>query len=227
MKKNTLISISFGYKTKEKTDENIQEIFNKAEEQMYQHKIYESSNTKSKTIDLIMDTLYEKSCQEMLHSKRVSEICGVIAIKMKFDKKAVNQIKIAGLLHDIGKMGIDKKILNKSDELSPDECKEMRKHPEIGYRILNASDQFSEMAKYILEHHERWDGKGYPKGIKDEDISLQARIIAVANTFTELTNDRTYRKVLREVEAIAEMKRCSGTKFDPRITKLFIEECMF
>lgn len=220
------ISISFGYQTKEYEEENIHDIFKKAEDYMYRCKLYESSNTKSKNIDLIVKLLYEKSQQERLHSKRVSKICESIAIKMKFEKQAVNQIKIAGLIHDIGKIGIEEKILNKSEKLNPEECKEMRKHSEIGYRILNASDEFSEMAKYILEHHERWDGKGYPKGIKDVDISLQARIIAVANTYDAITNDRTDQKGLSEEEAINEIKRGSGTKFDPEIVKLFNKECI-
>jgi len=121
-------------------------------------------------------------------------------------------------------MGIDKKILNKTDRLDPDECKEMQKHPEIGYRILNTSDEFSEMARYILEHHKRWDGKGYPKGISGENMSIQARIIAVANIFDAMTHNRNCQKGLSDVEAIAEMRKCSGTKFDSKITKLFIEE---
>jgi len=220
------ISISFGSKTKENEEENIRDIFKKAEDNMYQHKLYESSNTKSKNINLIINTLYEKSRQERMHSKRVSKICETIAIKMNFEKNAVNQIKMAGLIHDIGKMGIDKNILNKSEKLNPDEYLEMQKHPEIGYRILNCSDEFSEMAKYILQHHERWDGKGYPKGIRDEKISLQARIIAVANTYDAMTNDRTYRRGLSEEEAINEIKKGAGTKFDPEIVKLFNKECI-
>jgi len=216
-------SISFGFETKEIEEENIQEIFKKAEDDMYRHKLYENSSTRSKTIDLIMNTLYEKSHREMRHSQRVSEICEIIAVKMNLDKDAINQIKMIGLIHDIGKMGIDEKILNKPGKLDNDEWNEMRKHPEIGYRILSSVNEFSEMANYILEHHERWDGKGYPKGLSGEEISLQARIVGVADAYDAMTSDRAYRMGLSEVEAIAEIKRCSGTQFDPEIAELFME----
>lgn len=213
------ISISFGYETKRNKEDNIQEILKKAEDHMYRHKLYESSSTRGKTIDLIMNTLFEKSNREMMHSKRVSEISETIAINMNLDKETINQVRTAGLMHDIGKMGIDEKILNKPGRLSNDEWQEIFRHPEIGYRILSSVNEFSEIATYILEHHERWDGKGYPKGLKGQNISLQARIIAVADACDAMTSDRSYRKGLSEEEAIDEIKRCSGTQFDPNITK--------
>jgi len=217
------ISISFGYETKKIIEENIQDIFKNAEDYMYRHKLYESSSIRNRTIDLIMNTLYEKSNREMLHSKRVSEICGAIAVKMNLDKDKVNQIKIAGLMHDIGKMGIDENILNKPQGLSDEEYKIIKRHPEIGYRILSSSNDFSEIAEYVLKHHERWDGNGYPGGFKGEEISLQARIIAVADAFDAMTSDRPYRKGLSVSEAIAEIKRCSGTQFDSNIAGIFVD----
>jgi len=220
------ISISFGYETKEIADENIREIFKKAEEDMYRHKLYESSSTRCKAIELVMNTLYEKSRGEMLHSKRVSELCEAIAIRLKFDKDEVNQVRIAGLLHDIGKMRIDEKILNKPGKLEPDEWDEMRKHPEIGFRILSSVNELSEMAKYIVEHHERWDGGGYPKGLRGEEILLQARIIGFADAYDSMKSDRSYQKALNEEEAVREIRRCSGTQFDPEIVKVFIAKVL-
>ncbi len=216
------ISISFGYETKKSMSENIQDIFKNAEDYMYRHKLYESSSIRNKTIDLIMNTLYEKSDREMLHSKRVSEICEALAVRMNFDKDKVNQIKIAGLMHDIGKMGIDENILNKPQKLNDEERKEVKRHPEIGYRILSSSNDFSEIAEYVLKHHERWDGKGYPGGFKGEEISIQARIIAIADAYDAMTSDRPYRKGLRVEEALAELKRCSGTQFDADLVDIFI-----
>jgi len=173
-----------------------------------------------------MNTLYEKSNREMQHSKRVSKICEKIAIGMNFDKDNVNQIRIAGLMHDIGKMGIDEKILNKPELLSSDEWKEMRRHPEIGYRILSSSNEFSEISEYVLKHHERWDGKGYPGGFKGEEISLQSRIISVADSYDAMTSDRPYRKGMSVEEAIMEINRCSGTQFDPNIVEVFVEKIL-
>lgn len=217
------ISISFGYETKRHVEENTQEILKKAEDHMYRHKVYESSSKRSETIDLIMNTLFEKSNREMMHSKRVSEICEEIAINMNLDKETINAVRTAGLMHDIGKMGIDEKILNKPQSLNHEEWKQIKRHPEIGYRILSSVNEFSEIASYILEHHERWDGKGYPKGLMGEEISLQARIIAVADACDAMTSDRAYRKGLSEEEAIIEIKRCSGTQFDPDITKILMK----
>lgn len=215
------ISISFGYETKKSMNENIHDILKNAEDYMYRHKLYESSSIRNKTIDLIMNTLYEKSYREMQHSKRVSEICEALAMRMNFDKDKINQIKIAGLMHDIGKMGIDEKILNKPEKLNDDEQKEVKRHPEIGYRILSSSNEFSEIAEYVLKHHERLDGKGYPGGFNGEEISIQSRIIAIADAYDAMTSDRPYRKGMCPEMALAEIKRCSGTQFDTDISFIF------
>jgi diguanylate cyclase (GGDEF)-like protein/PAS domain S-box-containing protein/putative nucleotidyltransferase with HDIG domain len=219
-------SISLGYETKTSSDQNIQEVLKNAEDNMYRHKLYESASIKNKTIDLIMSTLYEKSSREMLHSQRVSEICEKIAEKMNFDQDDISQVKAAGLIHDIGKMGIDEKILNKPGGLDLDEWKKIQRHPEIGYRILSSSSEFSELARYVLEHQERWDGKGYPKQLQGEEISIQARIIGVADAFDAMTCDRAYRKGLSVAEAVAEIKNCAGTQFDPEIASVFIEKVL-
>jgi len=216
------ISISFGYETKHKMEESIQEIIKKTEDHMYRHKLYESSSMRSKTIDLIMNTLFKNNEREMLHAKRVSEICEALANKMNFDQDDVNQARIAGHMHDIGKIGIDENIRSKSQELDDGEWEEIRRHPEIGYRILNSVTEFSEIAGDILAHHERWDGKGYPKGLIGEEIPLRARIIAVADAYDAMTIGRTYKAACSKEEAINEIQRCSGTQFDPEIAKIFI-----
>ena len=220
------LSISFGYETKDNMEQDIQETYKHAEDDMYRHKLYESSSVKSKTIDLIMNALYAKSRREMLHSKRVGKLCKQIAKEMNLEKDIVNQMGVAGLMHDIGKMGIDENILNKEAELNASEFQEIQRHPEIGFRILSSSDEFLEIARYVFEHHERWDGKGYPKNLVGKEISLQARIIGVADAFDAMTCDRTYRKGLSEEEAVAEIIRCSGTQFDPDVSRVFIEKVL-
>jgi len=218
------ISISFGYQTKVRLDENIQDILRDTEDHMYRNKLFESWSMRSRTIEMLMSSLYEKSDREMLHSKRVGEICGFIATELGFKSDVVKNLSMAGLMHDIGKIGISELILNKEDKLTDYEWKEIQKHPEIGYRILSSVNEFSEVATYILEHHERWDGKGYPRGLKGEEISLYARIIAIADSYDAMTNQRSYRDGLSEEEAIKEIIRCSGTQFDSEITKVFTEK---
>lgn len=220
------LSVSFGFDTKQSQTESFQDILRNAEDHMYRHKLYESASMRSKTINLIMNTLYEKNNREMLHSKRVSELCELIAKHLNYNNDDVNQIRIAGLMHDIGKIGIDERILNKNEKLDHQEWGEIKKHSEIGYRILSSVNEFSEVADFVLEHQERWDGKGYPRGLKGEKISKQARIIAIADAFDAMTGERTYGKVHSKEEAILEIIKCSGTQFDPEIAKLFVEQVL-
>jgi len=180
----------------------------------------------SETIDIIMSMLYEKSIREVSHSKRVSELCVAISTIMDFSKDDINQIRIAGLVHDIGKIGIDERILNKPGKLDDNELNEIKRHPEIGYRIISMIDEFSGIANVVLAHQEKWDGSGYPRNLKGEEISLQARIIAVADAYDAMTSERAYGKVFSEEEAINEIQRCSGTQFDPDISRIFIEKVL-
>jgi diguanylate cyclase (GGDEF)-like protein/PAS domain S-box-containing protein/putative nucleotidyltransferase with HDIG domain len=217
------VSVSFGFETKNHEDEDINVISKNAEDHMYRHKLYESKSARSKTIDLIINTLYEKNNREMLHSKRVSVLCESLANRLNIGKDEANQIKIAGLMHDIGKIGIDEKILNKPEKLTESEWLEIKKHSEIGYRILSAVGEFSEIAEFVLQHQERWDGSGYPKGLSGEEIALEARIISISDAYDAMTRERAYGKALSKGEALEEIRRCAGTQFDPRLAKLFIE----
>jgi len=216
------LSVSFGYDTKENDEQLISDIIASAENHMYTHKIVERSSMRSKTVEMIMSALFEKSEREAQHSQRVSEICEEIATKMDFDQDDMEQIRIAGLVHDIGKIGIDEGILNKTGQLESDEWPAIRRHPEAGWRILNTTVEFSEIAQFILHHHERYDGKGYPSGLKGEEIPIQARIIAIADAYDAMTNARSYRKAISHEEAIKEIKRCSGTHFDPAVVDAFM-----
>jgi len=218
------VSISFGAETKVDVSQNMDEIFKEAEDYMYSHKLYESASMKSNTIDLIVNTLYEKSNREMLHSKRVGNLCAMIGTLMGFDQDEVNQLRIAGLLHDIGKIGIDEKILNKPEALSKSEWEEMKRHPEIGYRILSSANEFAEVAEYVLQHEEKWDGTGYPRGLKGKEISIQARIVTIADAYDAMVSSRTYGEEMPSGEALAEIEKWAGIQFDPEIAHLFVED---
>ncbi len=217
------ISISFGFQTKNTGNEDINMQMKEAEEKMYRHKINESSSMRNKTIELIMNTLFEKNEKEMEHSKRVSGICVKIATELGFAKDDINRLRTAGLMHDIGKIGIDEKILNSDHSLDNEEWVQIKKHPEIGSRILSSSTEFFEISVDVLQHHERWDGKGYPNGLNGEEISVKARIIALADTYDAMMSDRAYRKTFTRKQAIDEITRCSGTQFDPKIVQVFLK----
>ncbi len=221
---NVILSVSIGYAVKHDDKCKIDEIFKQAEDNMYRHKLSESSSMRSKTISLIMNSLYENNNREMLHSQRVSALCESIAKSMGYDKDDVNQMRIAGLMHDIGKIGISDTILNFPGKLNSDEWSEIHRHSEIGYRILSSVNEFSEIAEYVLQHHERWDGKGYPKKLRGDEISVQARIIAVADAFDAMTTDRAYRTAMSEEDAVVEIERQSGKQFDPQIVEVFLDK---
>jgi putative nucleotidyltransferase with HDIG domain len=170
-----------------------------------------------------MNTLYEKNMREMLHSKRVGESCEALAVKMHFDNGDTNKIRLAGLMHDIGKIAIDEGILNKAGKFTKKEFDEIKRHSGIGYRILSSVNEFSDIANFVLEHHERWDGQGYPKGLKGDEISIQGRMICIADAFDAMTSERTYKERLSVMEAIDEIRMCAGIQFDPDITENFIE----
>ncbi|NCB42682.1 MAG: PAS domain S-box protein [Clostridia bacterium] len=223
---NIGLSISYGCATKDSTEERIFDTLAKAENYMYSNKIAEHSSTKSKITDIIMNALFEKGYRESQHSMRVSRLCEEISVEMKLEKQEINKIRIAGLIHDIGKIGIDEKILNKPGKLNSVERKEIEKHPEAGWRILNSSNEFAELAQCILHHHERWDGKGYPHKLKGEEIPLESRIIAVADSYDAMTSERSYKKAISREEAIKEILKCSGIDFDPAIVDVFVNQVL-
>ncbi len=218
------ISISFGYETKTDDNQDFGDIFKNTENHMYRHKIYESSSMRSETINLVKNALFAKNLREHIHSETVSQLCVTLSEKMGFDEDGINQMRLAGLMHDIGKIGIADNILNKLGKLDAYEYAEIKKHPEIGYRILRSVNEFSEISDFVLQHQEKWDGTGYPQGLKGEKIKIEARMIAVADSYDAMTTQRTYSTARNQKDALNELTRCSGTQFDPGIVKIFVEQ---
>ena len=157
------------------------------------------------------------------HSQRVTEISVAIAEKMGLPKDSLEKIRLAGLVHDIGKIGVRESVLNKPGSLSEEEFEHVRLHSETGERILNPIVEDKEILRAVRHHHERYDGNGYPDGLKGERIPQMARIIAVADTFDAMTSERPYRKALTKEVACAEVERCRGTQFDPEAADAFLE----
>ena len=126
------------------------------------------------------------------------------------------------MLHDLGKMSVDKRILEKRGKLTENEWMEIKKHPEAGYRIALASPELVHIADFILCHHENWDGSGYPQGLKGEEIPLLSRIVAVVDAYDAMSNDRPYKKARSKDAAIQELRKYAGTQFDPNIVDAFL-----
>ena len=214
---NIIISVSFGWGTKTTQSQRISEILSRAEEHMYRKKLVESQSMRSQTLKVIMQTLRETNIRERIHSEKVSQISRTIGQAIQLDSDAMKELETAALMHDIGKIAINENLLNKSGALTNFEYEEIKRHPEIGYHILKSVDAYTNLADYVLSHHERWDGKGYPRGLTGEDIPFIGRIIAVADAYEAMTGDRPYKNSISSSDAIEELKRNSGTQFDPAI----------
>lgn len=217
------LSISLGWGIKTAAHEDVQEVLKRAETKMYKQKLFEGPSIRGNTIHAIITTLNEKNKREELHSHRVSSLCRQFAMALNFSDQEIQEFESVGLLHDIGKIAIDEAILNKPGKLTDAEYEEMKRHPEIGYRILSTVNDMAEMAEVVLNHHERWDGKGYPRGLKGERIPLQSRMIAIADTYDAITSDRSYRNKRTDLQACEEIRKNAGSQFDPQLVEPFIK----
>ena len=171
---------------------------------------------------VLAETLDMRDAGTARHSQLVGRYARSIAAEMGMEPEAVERMQLAGVLHDIGKIGIPDSILKKPGPLEEHEWAEMRKHPELGARILEGA-HLDDIAGWVLAHHERPDGTGYPSGIAAKQVPLQARILAVSDAYEAMTNDRVYRAALPEEEARAELVRHSGTQFDEEVVAVFLE----
>lgn len=221
-----IVSLAIGYAVKEQPDEAIEHIIKAADNAMYREKLRFGKTMRSQTIETVLRDINYKYDREQLHTERVSQYCESIARAMRFHEREIGEIRIAGALHDIGKIIIPQEILNKPAKLTEEEYAVVKKHPETGYQILRSSDEYANLAEYVLYHHERWDGGGYPQGLRGAEIPLQARIIAVADAYEAMTAMRPYQKAKTTEEAKTELLRCAGGQFDPDIVTVFLNHVL-
>ena len=175
------------------------------------------------TIKCLAAAIDAKSPWTRGHSERVTEYSIKIGKEMGLHDKELEDLKLAGLLHDIGKIGTYDSILDKPGKLTDEEYEVVKKHPVIGSELLSPIKQLSHIIPWIKGHHERFDGKGYPDGLKGEEIPLQSRILLVADTFDSMTSNRPYRETPGKEKMIEEIKRCKGIQFDPKVVEVFLK----
>ncbi len=219
-------SLSIGLACKASIDEPSAQMLKRAEEDMYKKKVLEGQSVRNRAIMSILSMLADKYEEERVHSERVSELCMTVGASLGVTGEDLEELRMAGMLHDIGKIAIPDRILDKPGKLDDDEWVIMKQHTFYGYNILKAADEYTNLALYALTHHERYDGNGYPKGLKGEEIPLYSRIISVADAYEAMTSDRIYRKRLSDQDALNELKRCSGSQFDPKIIDVFMDIVM-
>lgn len=217
------ISISIGYSISENKEISISEIFSEADNNMYKEKVHHSKSIRSTIVNTLMKALEARDFITEGHANRLQDLVTEMASKLNFQENKIADLKLLCKFHDIGKVGIPDSILFKEARLTEEEYSEMKKHSEIGYRIALSSPDLVHIADYILLHHEWWNGGGYPYGLKENEIPIECRLLAIVDAFDAMSNDRPYRKALSFDQAIAELKKWAGTQFDPTLVKLFIE----
>ncbi len=214
-------NISLGCDVKTSVDQSIMECLDSAEEKMYAAKILERDDFKSSTLDSIITTLQSDCPQEEEHAQRVSQWCHDLGVTMELPHVKIRRMKLAGYFHDIGKIVLHKDLLEENSERTAEEISEIKKHPIMGYRILNAFDDTMSLADAVLHHHERWDGSGYPKGLKGEEIPFLARVVAVANYYDRLLSAKEGEALEKNQHPLIHLEKIEG-RFDPEIKREFI-----
>lgn len=220
------VSIALGIATKTHTEEDMMDVMRSAEEAMYKNKMLSSKHIRSNIVNTIINSLYQKDPYEEKHAKRVSLLCRKTARALGLEPEEIKKITLGGLLHDIGKIAIDNRILDKPSMLNENEWKEIRKHAEAGARVIASDPELAEVGDAVLYHHERWDGRGYPKGIREGEIPLPARIIALADSYDSMISPSIYKKSMTKRQAIDEIRQNKGTQFDPELAEIFIRKVL-
>ncbi|MGD0153262.1 MAG: HD domain-containing phosphohydrolase [Thermacetogeniaceae bacterium] len=219
------ISFSLGVATKESLATRTLLVIKEAEDAMYRDKLLDSRSTRFSMINFFKRALAEKSAETPEHCQRIVDIVTRIGGVLGLSAKEREELDILAALHDIGQVAIPKELLSKPYYLTEDEWKLIKRHPEIGEGIARLVPDLENVAEAILAHHEYWNGTGYPRGLKGEQIPLLSRILAIADAYDVMTNGRPYKKAISQKAAVEEIKMCAGTQFDPELVRLFVDIC--
>ena len=190
---------------------------------MYREKLHRSQSARSAIVQTVMSLLEARDFITEGHADRLQGMLTKLARAAGLPESRMIDLRLLAQFHDIGKVGIPDRILLKPGPLSPDEMTEMKRHSEIGHRIAQSSPDLLPVADWVLKHQEWWNGKGYPLGLAGERIPIECRILAIADAYDAMTSDRPYRKAMSHEAAVAELRRCAGTQFDPELVNLFIQ----
>jgi diguanylate cyclase (GGDEF)-like protein/PAS domain S-box-containing protein len=216
------LSISFGIATKENSSENINAIVSEAESRMYRYKIFDRRASDSALIVSMKKALQQKKYDTEEYRQSYIDCATKFGETLKLEKTELNKLKLLSAICDIGKIAVSEDIILKKGWLSKEEWEEIKRHPEIGFRIARTSPELSNIANDILYHHEFWNGNGYPHKLKGEDIPLLSRIIHIVDAYQAMTNERPYRGAMSKEEAIEQLRSRRGSQFDPILTDKFI-----
>ena len=218
----SLISLSAGWAVSLAPSDSLSLAFKEADTNMYREKLHQSRSNKNAMVKTLIQSMENKDYLTDGHADRLQFASVEMASAMQLPDKSITNIRLLAKFHDLGKVGIPDTLLNKEGTLTEADINELRRHPEIGFRIAQVSTELLPIADFILKHHEWWNGKGYPFGLAGEAIPVECRILSIADAFDAMTSNRPYRAPLSIEAAYAELKRCAGTQFDPAIVELFL-----
>jgi HD-GYP domain-containing protein (c-di-GMP phosphodiesterase class II) len=216
------LSISIGSALRDEPPAELQGTLQRADDAMYQQKMQQAHHARSTTVSALTSALEARDHMADGHAERLRDWGIRLAEAFELSADELERVKLLARYHDLGKVGLSEELLFKRGPLTEAERGEMERHSEIGYRIAETLSDLSSIAELILHHHEHWDGGGYPRGLSGEQIPLASRIIAVADAFDAMTHDRPYRAALSHQNALAELRRCAGTQFDPSVVERFV-----
>ncbi len=182
------ISLSLGLATVKDSNASLKDTFKQADDLMYRDKLYRSESARSQIVQALLAALAERDYITEGHAQRLSDLCIKVGEKAKLSSRQLADLAILAQVHDLGKVGIPDQILFKKGTLTSEEWVTMKSHPEKGYRIAISSPDIASVSEYILKHHERWDGEGYPLGIAGEEIPIECRILAIVDAYDAMTN---------------------------------------
>ena len=216
-------SISLGFATKKNITQKLEDIFKEAEDWMYKRKLVESENVHSNIISSLKQTLYQSSHENYEHCQRLKELSLKLGRELNLSDNELIDLELLAELHDLGKVAVPEEILEKYEELTPEEEEQLQQHPEMGYQIAKLSPQLKNISEYMLSHHEWWDGSGYPRGLQGEEIPYLSRILSVVNEFDKMTHYHPHVDIFSQAKAVEILKEKAGTQFDPDIVEVFVK----
>jgi len=219
---NLPLSLSIGVATTEDSSISLKKLLKLADDQMVRNKLHRHGSARNNVVHSLVTTMGERDNFSGGHSKRLEKMCLTVGEKMGLSSQQLGDLALLAQVHDLGKVAIPDAVLFKPGPLTEEEWQVMKQHSEKGYRIASSSTDLAAVADLILRHHEHWDGNGYPLGLKGNEIPVECRILAVADAFDVMTNERPYKKPVSVKAALQEIRACSGSQFDPAITEKFI-----